>query len=104
MSPVVGGELVAWNITHGIGPKHTSWDGRNSYYVNFGYGIDKSPYFFYVDVKTNVTWDLPSLDIAIIGEYVDTKLQTEEFQNFQKIFPKWAHITSVITLYESWRY
>lgn len=58
MSPVIGGELINWNITTSTLRNEITWDTRASYFVYFSYAQDKSPYYFFIDIKVHDLYSL----------------------------------------------
>lgn len=48
--------------------------------------------------------NLPSIEITVIGHYNHDNEKTAEFEEFLNNFPKWAHITPWMCLYNSFVY
>lgn len=105
LSPSHESEVINWSFADEIVPNGFGWDNRITYFIFFAYAIDNSAYDFFVDIRTDDDFTVPSLDIAITGQYLHhDQLQTDEFRNFVSSFPTWAHVTPWMSSYEGFQY
>lgn len=131
LSPALGTDIVEWSISDNVIKNIYQWNGRNTYYIFYAHGIDKSAYLFYVDIEVNeisyiyfkllyleltkqsfvskqsseAVFPIPALDLVVTAHYIHhDNLQTPEFKSFIDSFPSWSHVTPWMSSYESWQY
>ncbi|KRT78797.1 Peptidase [Oryctes borbonicus] len=103
-SPKTNIRLVRISLDAVIPENVPIWNGRPLYFVNFVWGLSKSPLEFSVDLEVPEDWNTTIMDIAISGKYVHNKKHqhTLQFQAFLSDFPKWTNIVPTIANFESW--
>lgn len=92
--------LLPSNVTKDI--KWDKWMGMEVVFIKYTYGRDVTPLNFYVDIVTNKSIDVPSLEIVLSGQYMHDFENTYNFDRFINKFPKWADVTSGLATYDYW--
>lgn len=54
LAPALGTEIVEWSISERVIKNVYQWNGRNTYYIFYAHGIDKSAYAFYIDIEVTI--------------------------------------------------
>ncbi|KAJ6642253.1 Endoplasmic reticulum metallopeptidase 1, partial [Pseudolycoriella hygida] len=93
ISPLVGNTLTSWSFLDGT-PMARQWGNRKLYFMMLIYGVVDSPINFHLVIEKS-SGSGPSFDIALVSHYTFHKDgESNEYQDFQKSFPDWAHLTA----------
>ncbi|KAJ8939085.1 hypothetical protein NQ314_011239 [Rhamnusium bicolor] len=103
ISPVSGVQLEKWSLkTHKLlaGPL---WNGRDTYFIYYAYGLDPVPLVFSMDFKIPPNHSGPVMDFAVNSHYLFGPGKTsEDLNNLINQFPSWTAVTFWTASYESW--
>lgn len=104
ISPVIGVEIDNWSLpTDGplAGPV---WNGRNTYFVYYAYGLEPKPFVFSIDFKVPKNHKGPIIDLAVNSHYLfGPGKVTKELKQLVNQFPSWTAVTHWTASYDSWK-
>ncbi|XP_069678437.1 endoplasmic reticulum metallopeptidase 1-like [Periplaneta americana] len=98
-------KLENWSFDGGVFESGYEWQNRPVYFINYVEGLTGPPFEFWIDLK--VTQETPAsvVDIAVIGQYINSPGDiSEEFKQFLRKYPDWAHVTAWTATYKAWRF
>ncbi|KAJ3647303.1 hypothetical protein Zmor_019187 [Zophobas morio] len=103
ISPVLGVTLTEWNLNSKTPLAGPRWNGRDTYFIYYAYGLKRVPLRFYMDFKVPVTHSGPIMDFAVSSQFLfEPGKSTKQFRDFVSKFPSWTAVSYWTATYESW--
>ncbi|XP_066142542.1 endoplasmic reticulum metallopeptidase 1-like isoform X2 [Euwallacea fornicatus] len=104
MSPVPGVEIRGWSIPTPEPLAGPLWNGRNTYFIYYAYGLEPVPLRFWIDFRIPSSHSGPIMDMAVTSHYLFGEGKaSQDLKNFVNEFPDWTAVTYWTATYESWK-
>ncbi|EFA07296.2 endoplasmic reticulum metallopeptidase 1 isoform X1 [Tribolium castaneum] len=103
ISPTLGVELTQWSLNSKKPLAGPLWNGRNTYFIYYAYGLKRVPLRFSMDFKIPATHSGPVMDLAVSSQFLfEPGKSTKQFREFVAKFPSWTAVSYWTATYESW--
>lgn len=103
ISPAQGVEVESWSIPTPHPLAGPQWNGRNTYFIYYAYGLDPVPLSFSIDFKIPPGHSGPIMDLAVTSHYLFGEGKaSKDLKDLVSQFPSWAAVTYWTASYESW--
>lgn len=98
-------KLENWSFDGSVYESGYEWQNRPVYFINYVEGLTGPPLEFWIDLKVTQESSASVVDIAVIGQYMNSPADiSEEFKQFLRKYPDWAHVTAWTATYKAWRF
>ncbi|XP_060528863.1 endoplasmic reticulum metallopeptidase 1-like [Cylas formicarius] len=102
-SPVRGVKILNWSLPPDHPLAGPSWQGRDTYFIYYAYGLDPVPLNFSIDFEIPPDHIGPVMDLAVTSHYLFGKGKTSKHLSDLVVqFPSWSAVTYWTASYESW--
>ncbi|KAL3286357.1 hypothetical protein HHI36_000864 [Cryptolaemus montrouzieri] len=103
MSPVFGVTLKQWSLESKQPLAGPIWNGRNTYFIYYTYGLNPVPFNFYIDFEVPSNHSGPLMDFAVTTHHLFGKnKKSEPLEKIVQQFPSWTTVTAWTAIYKSW--
>lgn len=104
ITPMPGVEIVRWSFHDSVADTQVDFQGRKTYFITYAAGTT-APATFWVDFTTSNPSTSKKLDIGLAAHYtLGTEERTTEFQRLIDSYPFWCHVSSWISIYNSYQF
>lgn len=103
ISPTLGVEISSWSIPTPEPLAGPLWNGRNTYFIYYAYGLNPVPFRFWVDFKLPPGHQGPIMDFAVTSHYLFGQgKESKALKDLVAQFPTWTAVSYWTASYESW--
>ncbi|KAF7284418.1 hypothetical protein GWI33_022202 [Rhynchophorus ferrugineus] len=103
ISPALGVEIGNWSLPTSGPLAGPLWNGRNTYFIYYAYGLEPVPFKFWIDFKVPSGHTGPIMDFAVTSHFLFGKGKTTRpLKELIDQFPNWTAVSYWTASYESW--
>ncbi|KAL1493675.1 hypothetical protein ABEB36_009373 [Hypothenemus hampei] len=103
ISPILGIEIDGWSIPTPEPLPGPLWNGRNTYFIYYAYGLEPVPFQFWINFKIPSNHKGAIMDFAVTSHYLfGPGKASKDLKRFVSQFPSWSAVTYWTATYESW--